>query len=129
MPNISYLDYRKAKKTARRKYNNRRVEIDGIVFDSAFEAKVWSELNLKVRLGEISDLQRQVKIDLKVNNTSVCSIVMDFVYTDLSKNKTIYADAKSEATRANRAYRIKKKLFKALYGHDILEITKGKGVS
>lgn len=127
MKRISYLSYRTGKNTPiavnqKRKYANRHVEIDGIRFDSRFEAKVWGDLKIAERLGEIVNLRRQVKFDLKVNNIKVCSIILDFAYTDVASGKDVYADAKSPATRANRAYRIKKKLFEALYGHEILEI-------
>ena len=107
---------------AKNKFSNRKVELDGMRFDSAFEAKVWSRLKLEERVGEISDLQRQVRIPLVVNGQKVCDFVLDFVY--VKDGKTVYADAKSAHTRTLRAYSIKKKLLKALYGHEVLEIMK-----
>ena len=45
----------------RRKYNNKKVTVDGIVFDSKREASRYSELIMLQRAGEISGLQRQVR--------------------------------------------------------------------
>lgn len=105
------------------KYKNKITELDGVKFDSKFEAKVWAGLQLQERLGEISDLRRQVKYPLVVNDQKVCDLVLDFVYTT-KDGLHVYADAKSEATRKNRAYAIKKKLFKAIYSRAITEILK-----
>jgi hypothetical protein len=55
-----------------RKYRNQITELDGLKFDSKFEAKVWADLQLQERLGEISDLRRQVKYPLVVNGQKVC---------------------------------------------------------
>lgn len=38
----------------RRKYNNKKVTVDGIVFDSKREASRYSELIMLQRAGEIS---------------------------------------------------------------------------
>ncbi len=46
------------------KYKNKKVEVDGIVFDSKKEAKRYQELLLLEKAGEITDLQRQVKFVL-----------------------------------------------------------------
>lgn len=108
-----------------KKYKNQITELDGLKFDSKFEAKVWADLQLLERLGEISDLRRQVKYPLVVNGQKVCDLVLDFVYTT-KDGIHVYADAKSEATRKNRAYAIKKKLFKAIYNREITEVMKGR---
>lgn len=47
-----------------RKYRNRKVTLDGRVFDSRKEAKRYQELKLLEAAGEISDLQTQVKFVL-----------------------------------------------------------------
>jgi hypothetical protein len=43
------------------KYGNKKTEIDGIIFDSAKEAKRYIELRYLLRLGEIKYLERQVE--------------------------------------------------------------------
>ena len=49
---------------ARAKYRNKRVTIDGIVFDSKKEASRYKQLVKREQDGEISNLQRQVKFTL-----------------------------------------------------------------
>ena len=46
------------------KYNNKKIEIDGITYDSKKEAKRHQELIFLERTGEINDLRRQVKFVL-----------------------------------------------------------------
>lgn len=97
------------------KYRNKKTELDGIVFDSALEAKKWQELKLLERAGEITGLQRQVKYDLCVNATKICSYVADFVYTTRDGVFVVY-DSKGMILPE---FRLKAKLFKAIYGFDI----------
>ena len=47
------------------KYGNKKVTIDGIVFDSKKEYEHYELLCLKQAAGEITDLQRQVKFEIK----------------------------------------------------------------
>ena len=43
------------------KYKNRKVQVDGIIFDSAKEANRWKELEMLEKAGKIEDLRRQEK--------------------------------------------------------------------
>lgn len=43
------------------KYKNKKIEIDGFVFDSKAEAQRWQQLKLLERVGQIGNLRRQVK--------------------------------------------------------------------
>lgn len=103
----------------RPKYGNRKTTVDGLEFDSAKEARRWSELCLLQRGGLITDLSRQVRMPLKVNGQLVCTFVPDFTYVE--KGQQVIEDVKSPITAKNRAYRIKLKLLKALTGADIRE--------
>ena len=49
----------KPKKPKRSKYNNKRVRVDGILFDSQKEADYYSELKLQLRAGVIKGFCRQ----------------------------------------------------------------------
>lgn len=102
------------------KYGNRRIESDGILHDSIKESKRWQDLSMMQRIGEISDLKRQVEFKLSVNGTLICKYVADFTYQ--KSGETVIEDVKSDATRKNRAYRIKNKLMKACHGINIFEI-------
>jgi hypothetical protein len=46
------------------KYRNKKIEVDGITFDSKKEAKVYSELTMMKQAGEIADFSRQVTFEL-----------------------------------------------------------------
>ena len=47
-----------------RKYNNSKVVVDGITFDSRREAKRYRELSLLLRAGEIRNLELQKRFEL-----------------------------------------------------------------
>jgi len=96
------------------KYGNHKTLVEGITFDSALEARKWQELCLLQKAGAISSLDRQVRFDLIVNGTKVCSYVADFVYID--GGKRIVYDAKGMILPE---FRLKAKLFKAIHGFDI----------
>ena len=101
----------------RSKYGNKRVEIDGKVFDSQHEAEIYQELMLRVRAGELRTVLRQVPFDLPGN----IRYFADFVTIDKDMRIAVY-DAKSEATRKNRVYINKKKQMKACWEIEIQEV-------
>jgi len=99
------------------KYRNKKVEVDGIVFDSMREAKRYKELSMLLRAGKISDLKLQVPFILieKYRNGEGKAIrkmeyIADFVYKQ--DGKTVVEDTKGFRTKE---YRIKKKLFEHKY--------------
>ena len=119
------------------KYNNQKIEIDGIVFDSKKEAKRYSELKLMQKAGEISELQRQVKYVLipqqRMPDTrgprgglkrgavleKECAYIADFVYFDNQLGKYVVEDTKGFRTDA---YIIKRKLMLKVHNIIIHEI-------
>ena len=107
------------------KYHAKKVENDGIVFDSNKEMRRWKELCIMEQSGMISNLQRQVRFILQdgfINNVGEkvrsISYIADAYYYDIKKKKWVVEDTKSPATRTE-VYKIKKKLFQAKY-KDIL---------
>lgn len=107
------------------KYHNRKVEIDGLKFDSMWEARRWQELRLLESAGVIRDLQRQVRFEVipKTETERACFYVADFVYAEGSC--LVIEDAKSPATRANREYINKRKAVKWRYPqYEFREIVK-----
>lgn len=101
------------------KYHNRKIVIDGIVYDSVKEYKRHTELLLLEKAGAIRNLQRQVKFELipaqKIKGKTVeraCSYVADYVYQE--NGETVVEDVKGYRTPE---YSIKKKLM--LYLHNI----------
>lgn len=102
----------------RQKYGNRRVEIDGIKFDSKHEANIYQQLMLRVKAGELKTVCRQVKFDLPGGIVYVA----DFVAIKPDMHIEAVYDAKSPATKKNRVYINKKKQMKACWGIEIKEV-------
>lgn len=128
----------------RSKYKARKIERDGLVFDSMAEYRRWCELLLLQRAGKIQDLRRQVPFELipaqyeeiptgetyvrgerkgQEKTKRVCvekSVVYlaDFVYTE--DGKQIVEDSKGFETKD---FIIKRKLLLLVHGIK-LKITK-----
>lgn len=97
---------------ARSKYGARKTIVDGIKFDSKGEANRYKELKFLVDRKEVKDLELQPKFDFIVNNKKICSYRADFKYYDKALRKTVVEDFKGFRTAI---YKIKRKLFEALY--------------
>lgn len=91
------------------KYRNRKTA-DG--FDSEKERDVWLMLQQRERVGEITQLVRQVKIALVVNGVHVCDFKADYVWYEGARR--VIGDCKSKVTKAIPHYRTKFKLMQAL---------------
>lgn len=121
---------------AYRKYKNKRIEYEGIVFDSLKEKRRYCQLQLLEKGGIISDLHLQVPFELipaiyedeviqlktKVKTKKKCvqratTYVADFVYTQ--DGNTIVEDTKGFRTKE---YELKKKMMRAFLGIEIKEI-------
>lgn len=100
---------------AKAKYNNQKTDIAGIRFDSKKEAERWQELCILEKAGKIKNLERQKRFEVvpKTPGERGVFYVADFVYTE--QDKVICEDVKSDITRKNPAYIIKRKLFKYIY--------------
>lgn len=101
------------------KYRNVKTECDGIMFDSAREAKWYRAYKTLERVGRIRDLRLQVPYDLHVNDQVVCRYVADFVYTDTETGERVVVDAKGFRTAI---YKRSKRMMKAEYGIVIKEV-------
>lgn len=108
------------------KYNNKKITVNGQVFDSKKEANRYKELLLLEKAGEIYDLRRQVKFKLiptqrdEVTGEVVereCSYKADFTYEE--GIKTVVEDVKGYRTKE---YIIKRKLLLYQYGIRIREV-------
>ena len=107
------------------KYGNRRTKVDDIDFDSEKEAGRYAELKMLEKAGEISDLKLQVPFELQPgfyhNGEKIQNIkyVADFVY--MLDGKQVIEDVKSDGTRKNKVYQLKKKMM-LYHGWEIKEI-------
>lgn len=96
--------------------------IDNIRFGSMKEAKRYQDLKLLQMAGEISQLDAQkcnLRFDLRVNGLLVCRYEADFRYFDVKQGEWVTEDSKGFKTAA---YRIKRKLMKAVHGIEIREV-------
>lgn len=116
------------------KYHSKKIEVDGMTFDSRKEYYRWCELCQLERVGKITDLQRQVKYvliptqygsDTVSKNGTVkrgkmiereCSYIADFVYTE--NGNLVVEDVKGFKTAD---YKIKRKLMLHVHGIRIKE--------
>lgn len=107
------------KETARRnKYGNRKIEIDGMKFDSKHEADYYFNVLMgRWMAGELKLVARQVPFDLPGG----IRYIADFLTVDAGGNVEVI-DAKSEATKKNRVYINKKKQMRAVWGIEIKEV-------
>lgn len=116
------------------KYKNRKVEEDGIKFDSQKEAMRYKTLVGLQQLGIISDLRRQQTFYLseqgKRNPETGKAIIpikyiADFCYIDTETGKTVVEDVKGyrdPSDSAYRIFRIKQKLMLDRYGIWVKEV-------
>jgi len=109
-----------AKKPRKRnKYGAKKIVIDGIPFHSIKEGRRYQELKLQEHCGFISRLELQPEFLLKEkfrhDRTGYKPIKYfgDFKY--VRDGKEIVEDVKSDITRKNPVYRIKKKLLLSRY--------------
>lgn len=106
------------------KYRNRKTTVNGIVFDSAAEARRYQELCLLARAGEIQNLKLQPQFTLVEGfKTPKGEAVRPMVYrADFSYSQSgqlIVEDVKGALTKE---YLLKRKLVLDRFGIEIVEI-------
>jgi hypothetical protein len=105
------------------KYRAKKIEVDGLTFDSQKEAARWFDLLNLQGAGMITDLQRQVRFDLHGQHMPLVSdkgcrlsYVADFVYR--RDGVQVIEDAKGFKTQE---YKLKKAILRAM-GLEIVEV-------
>ena len=120
------------------KYHNKKINVNGIVYDSKKEYRRHQELSLLERVGTIQALERQVKYvlipaqyetyarygkkgqrlkDGKRLLEKECSYIADFVY--IEDGKPVIEDTKGFKTKD---YILKRKMMLHFYGIRIKEV-------
>jgi hypothetical protein len=100
------------------KYNNKKVVVDGITFDSIKESQRYGELKLMEKAGTISNLivhpKYQLQPSFKYHGETIRAIfyVADFEYFDC--DKVIIEDVKGGKGTLTEAFLLKAKLLKRL---------------
>lgn len=99
------------------KYGNQTTEKDGRQFDSKHEAAVYELLRLECLAGRHTGLACQAAFFLPGG----VKYIADFVTLEADGTYTVY-DAKSEATRKDKTYRLKRRQMKNCLGIEIQEV-------
>jgi len=102
-----------------RKYKNKPIVIDGIRFPSQKEGARYLALKEKQQRGEIASLEVHPVFRCEINGIKICKYIADSRYIDKRSNQTIVEDVKGYLTKE---YKLKKKLVKALFNVDIVEV-------
>ena len=116
----------------RNKHNNRKVEVDGHVFDSVGESKRYLELKLLQRAEIIRNLEIQPKLTLKEKFTDnrgkkhrEITYTADFTYLTDPVGDVWQVYVEDYKGYKTEVYKIKKKLFIKKYPHIVfVETTK-----
>jgi hypothetical protein len=108
------------KKTRRpNKYFAKKTVAMGLKFDSRWEAERWGQLKSMERAGIVTQLERQIKYELSINDVKICDYIADFRYLleeEDGLSKLVIEDAKGILTPE---FKLKKKMMKAIHGIDI----------
>ena len=124
--NLNINSWKSWEKPTMSKYKNKKVVVDNILFDSKKEANYYTKLKILRDAGKILDLELQKRFVLqqgfKLHGKTYRAItyVADFVYKDDKGMHVV--DVKSEATRKDKVYRLKKKMFAYKYHIEIEEV-------
>lgn len=101
----------------RSKYGNQKTYSDGKKFDSRHEAVIYEQLRMQALAGEIKGFGCQFAFYLPGG----VKYIADFVVIGADGTVRVM-DAKSEATKKNAVYRMKKKQMKNCLGIEIEEV-------
>ena len=119
MSRMSAKEFREqqAKQPKRRnKFNAKRTELDGIVFDSQRESQYYALLKRREKLGEVSGVELQQPYALTIDGQLICTYRADFSFDDLVERRHRVVDTKGVITPE---FRIKQKLMKAIHNIDV----------
>lgn len=113
------------------KYNAKKVEVDGIKFDSKVEAEYYLHLKEMAEGGEIQGFERQVKMTLQDSfylegvkgKIRAITYVVDFKITEKDGSIT-YIDVKGIETDV---FKMKRKMFMNRYRTPLVTVKKRKG--
>ena len=104
------------------KYHNKKVIYKGYKFDSIKERNWYMVLEHYQRNGRIKELELQKKFELQegfIDNDGkkqrAINYIADFFYYDVRLKCYVAEDVKSEATRKDKVYNLKKKMFMYQY--------------
>lgn len=106
------------KKGKKNKFNAKKTQLDGFVFDSQMESRRYIELKILEKVGKIKNLEMQKRYILEVQGQKIGSYLADFVYEKVPEGEVVIEDVKGFRTAL---YRWKKKHVEAQYGIPVTE--------
>jgi len=90
------------------KFKAKKVRLDGYVFDSKKEAAYYQKLKLRLKAGEITDLEIKPIYELRgYGGKKICKMIPDFRYRE---NGILIIDEVKSKITITPVYRLKKKL-------------------
>ena len=101
------------------KYFAKKTLAFGLKFDSKWESERWGQLKAMEKAGVVTELERQVRYTLSINDIKICDYVADFRYLQQGEDglsKLIVEDAKGVLTPE---FKLKKRMMKAIHNIDI----------
>lgn len=102
------------------KYRAKKVEVDGLRFDSKKEAERYGQLKLLERTGDVQTLRVHPSFELKVNDQLICRYIADFSYYEYGSEVMVVEDVKGyKKGGAWNMFRLKAKLMKSIYGIEV----------
>ena len=104
------------------KMGNVRTTYNGVEYDSTKEANFAKDLDWQLRAASIRAWERQVKIEIKIDEFHICNYKADFkvYYCD---DSIMFFDIKGRKEGlAYELFKIKRKLIKKLYAIEIYEV-------
>lgn len=93
------------------KYGNTRSSFQGIIYHSKAEAGFAEELELRRKANDILSWERQIPIELRVNDRLICKYYCDFLIHHKGGEKEL-VEVKGMETEV---YRLKRKLLEATF--------------
>ncbi len=115
------------------KYRSRRVQVDGIDFDSQAEADRWAELRLLERAGEIESLRPRPRWVLqpgftRPDGSKVRAITYEADFSYEESGQLVVEDVKpaweGRKDGAWRVFRLKAKMLAYVHGIDVRVVTR-----
>jgi len=100
------------------KFNAKSCIYNGRTYHSRAEANYAAELDLKKKAGDIADWKPQIRVPLIVYGKKIATYILDFEITHHDGSKELI-EVKGFQTNL---WRIKWKLFQAIYEHDYPEV-------
>ena len=84
---------------------------DGVIYHSKLEASFAAELDLRMRAGDMSHWERQIKLELKVRGIRITNYYIDFIIHHYDGHRE-FVEVKGMATEV---WKLKWKLFEATF--------------